>query len=151
VRKFLKGIQRVLSYESRDGRAAEIAGWSNALAALGAGGGAWYGTGSWIAALAVSVVLFSCLRIALAHRVTVWIACAVGTIVVGATAGALAWTFGHIAEHPLAPALAAMIVGLCSTIAPAWAYTHIARQRANDVPDSLVDPGPVRSSRPSMP
>ncbi|MDB4937669.1 MAG: hypothetical protein JWP87_4641, partial [Labilithrix sp.] len=47
---------------------------------------------AWIG-LAVGIVSFAGLRLSLAHRVTVWIAAAFGTLTIAALGGGLAWLF----------------------------------------------------------
>jgi hypothetical protein len=138
-------LSRAVFYESREGRAAEIAAWSNALVGIAAGVAAWASLRSWGIAFGVALVAFVLLRVALAHRVTVWIAAVFGTVVVGASGGALTWLFAHVIEVPAAPPIAAAIAALVTGALPGWAYLQLARHRANDIPDSLV--APVPSSR----
>jgi hypothetical protein len=141
-------LRQSFEYESRDGRAAEVAGWSNALAAIAMGGAVVWQHGTWAAAGATILVAFLALRLALTNRVTVWLAAAVGTLTVGGATGALAWLFGHVAELAWVPPIAGLVVGVAAAALPAWAYTQIARQRLADVPDSLLEP--TRPSRPSQ-
>jgi hypothetical protein len=139
--------------ESRGGRAAEIAAWSNAAAAVAvalaiivagwdrlAVHAAWLGLGAGAITLLV-------LRLALTNRLTVWIAALAGTLTVAAIAGVLAWLFGHVVEIAQAPSIAAVAGALLGALAPAWGYGHIARRRASDVRDSLVDPVSAPRSR----
>jgi hypothetical protein len=147
LRRFFRTLHHALAFESREGRAAEVCAWANALAAVGVGGGAYYGVRSFAVGGAVAFATFIMLRLALAHRLTVWLAAAFGSMAVGASAGALGWLFAHVSEWTLAPPIAGMVVGVAATLAPAWAYSQYARTRAN-VPDSLLEP---RSSHPSMP
>ena len=87
------------------------------------------------------------LRLALTHRLTVWFAATVGTLTVAAAAGAFAWLFAHVIEVAAAPSIAAIIGALLASLAPAWSYAQIARQRAGDVRDSLVEPVSAPRSR----
>jgi hypothetical protein len=142
VRRFFRTLLRAVFYESREGRAAEIAAWSNALVGLAAGVALWLELGSWVLAFGAAALVFLVLRVALAHRVTVWIAAVVGTLVVATAGAALAWVFAHVIEIPSAPPIAAVLAGLALGALPGWAYVQLARSRANDVPDSLVTPVP---------
>lgn len=147
-----RGLDHALFHESRQGRAAEIAGWSNAASALAvAGGVTTFGWSSlpihaaWVGLIAGAMTLFA-LRLALAHRYTVWIAATVGTLTIAALGGGLAWLFAHVLESASAPSIAAVAGALVAALAPARSYAHIAGRRANDVPDSLVEP-PVSAPR----
>ncbi len=136
----LRAVHHAIFHASREGRVAEIAAWSNAAAALALGGLTYYGLRSWIAPLVVVVLSFILLRVALAHRVTVWIAASFGTLAVGAAGGTLAWVFAHVAEVPALPSIAAVFGAIFAACPPAWSYARLAKHRANDIPDSLVDP-----------
>lgn len=131
---------------SRGGRATEIASWANAASALTVGAGLavllWpeLGANALWAGFAALVVVFVGLRISLAHRVTVWIAAAFGTVTVAALGGSLAWLFGHVVEVPAAPSVAAVVGAVIAALAPAWSYTQIARLRSERVRDSLLAP-----------
>ncbi len=118
---------------------------------MGAGVGAllWsqLGANALWAGFAALVVVFVGLRISLAHRVTVWIAAAFGTLTIGALGGSLAWLFGHVVEAPAAPSVAAVVGGVFAALAPAWSYTHIARLRSEHVRDSLLSPLSAPRSR----
>lgn len=140
-------------HASREGRAAEIAIWSNAASALAVAGAVvaltwaslpahalWIGMGAGVAA-------FVGLRVSLAYRVTVWIAAAFGTLTIGALGGALAWLFGHVLESPSAPSILAVFGALLAAVAPAWSYSRLARQRAQHVRDSLFEPISAPQSR----
>ena len=149
----MRTVQHAVFDESREGRAAEIAAWSNGLSALGlAAAIAVYGWASlpvhsaWIG-LAAGVVTLLALRLALTHRWTVWLAGAAGTLTIAALGGSLAWLFGHVVETPAAPSIAAVLGAVAAAIAPAWSYSHLARRRAQSVRDSLVDPVSVPGSR----
>ena len=142
----LRFVHHLVFDASRAGRSAEIAAWSNGLAALGLGGGAYALTRSWPGALGVAVLVFVLLRGALAHRHTVWVPATLGTLAVGAVGGALAWLFGHVVEVPSAPSIAAVLGAVLSALAPAWAYANFAQRRARDIRDSLVDPVSVPPS-----
>jgi hypothetical protein len=149
----IRTLRRAVFDESREGRAAEVAAWSNAAAAVAialaimvagwerlAVHAAWVGLG----AGAITLVL---LRLALTSRLTVWIAAGTGTLTVAALAGVVAWLFGHVVEVAAAPSIAAVAGALLGALAPAWGYAHIARRRASDVRDSLVDPVSAPRSR----
>jgi len=152
--RFARAVHHWIVDESRDGRAAEIVAWSNAATALAlaaavafAAWSRWPGQAPWmgLAAFAGSFVL---LRIALVHRVTVWIAALLGTLTVGAVAGGLAWFFAHVIEDsPSAPILAAAVASLLAAAPAASAYAKLAKRRSSDVPDSLLEPVSVPHSR----
>ena len=138
---------------SREGRASEIAIWSNAASALAVAGGvvaltwaqlpvhaAWIGLGA-------GVVAFVGLRLSLVHRWTVWIAAAFGTLTIAALGGGLAWLFGHVLESPSAPSIAAVLGAIGAALAPAWSYAHLARRRSEGRRDSLLEPISVPRSR----
>jgi hypothetical protein len=152
-RSVLRRIHHVVFAESREGRAAEIAAWSNgasalAVAAATAGFG-WSRFGvhaTWLG-LGAGIVTLLVLRLALAHRFTVWFAAAIGTLTVAALGGSIAWLFGHVVETPAAPSFAAVLGALAAAAAPAWSYARLARRRASSVRDSLLDPVSVPSSR----
>lgn len=130
-----------LVFESRHGRAAEIAGWSNLLAAFAVAGVALRGGLGPSGAIAVLVGAFTLLRLAMASRVTLPFAALAGSLAVSATFGALAWVFGHVFESvPSAPSIAGVLGALVSGLAPAWAYAAVAQHRRALVPDSLVSP-----------
>src|SRR5262245_5860140 len=78
--RVLRGIHHAIFHASREGRSSEIVGWSNALASLVMGGGLFYLVRSWPLALALVVVAFVLLRVALTNRSTIWIAAAAGTL-----------------------------------------------------------------------
>lgn len=146
MRRFLRAVHHAVFHESRQGRAAEIVAWSNAAAALGAGAQAFVLGASIAVSGALAVLAFVLLRLALLHRVTVWIAAAFGTIAVAGAAGGLAWLFAHVVENPAAPPIAAAAAGVLTAIVPTRAYVQFARSRANDERDSLVEPVSARSS-----
>ena len=145
-RRAARFVRHVVFDASRAGRSSEIAAWSNALASLGLAGGAYALVRSWPLALAVAVIAFVLLRVALAHRLTVWIAAALGTLAVGAVGGALCWLFGHVLEQAAAPWIAGALGALLSALAPAWAYGSLAQRRERNIRDSLVDPVSVPPS-----
>lgn len=149
----LRTVRHAIFDESRGGRAAEIAAWSNGASALGVAAvvtvlgwerlpihAAWVG-------LVAGVLTLVGLRLALAHRFTVWLAAVVGTLTVAAIGGGLAWLFGHVLEIASAPPLAALGGALLAALAPAWSYANIARRRAENVRDSLVEPLSAPRSR----
>jgi len=136
----LRAIHHAAFHASRDGRTAEIAAWSNAAAALGVGALAFYTTRSWVLALIAAPLAFVLLRVALAHRVTVWLAASFGTLAVAAAGGTLCWPFAHVTDSASLPSIAAVFGGILSACAPAWSYAKLARHRADNVPDSLVEP-----------
>ena len=149
----LRTIRHAVFDESRGGRAAEIAAWSNgataagvALAVVVLGWDRLAVHAAWLGLVAGTLTL-AVLRLALTHRLTVWVAALTGTLTVAAIAGALAWLFGHVVETAGAPSIAAVAGALLGALAPAWGYAHIARRRASDVRDSLVDPVSAPRSR----
>ncbi len=142
----MRAVHHAIWSESREGRAAEIVAWSNAAAALGVGAQAFVLGASVGVAVAVAVLAFLLLRLALVHRVTVWIAAAFGTVAVAGAAGGLAWLFAHVVENPAAPPIAAAAAGVLTALVPTRAYVQLARRRANDVRDSLIEPVSARSS-----
>ena len=101
---------------------------------------------AWVGLLG-GVLVLVVLRLALTHRLTVWLAAFVGTLTVAAVGGALAWLFGHLAPLESAPSIAAVAGALLAALAPAWSYASIARRRAEDVRDSLVEPISAPRSR----
>lgn len=142
------------TYESRAGRAAEIIAWSNGTTSLGFGAVVlWLTwsrgvTTSLGLALATAGVAFCALRLALANRYTVWIAALLGTASIAALGGALAWVFAHLFESIAAfPSIAAVVGGFVAALAPGWSYAQLARDRAENVRDSLIHPISVPSSR----
>ncbi|MDB4934386.1 MAG: hypothetical protein JWP87_1358 [Labilithrix sp.] len=139
--------------ESREGRAAEIAAWSNgatavavALAITVLGWSRLPVHSAWLG-LAAGAFTLLVLRLALAHRFTVWFAAVAGTLTIASLGGSIAWVLGHVIETPSAASIAAVVGALLSALAPAWSYSRIAKRRAESVRDSLVDPVSVRSSR----
>jgi hypothetical protein len=149
----LRAIRHAVFDESRGGRAAEIAAWSNGASALAVAAAVtvrgWERLpvhAAWVGLLAGGLTLLA-LRLALAHRLTVWLAAVAGTLTVAAVGGTLAWLFGHVVETAAAPSIAAVAGALLAALAPAWSYANIARLRAGDVRDSLVDPVSAPRSR----
>jgi hypothetical protein len=136
----LRGLHHAIFNASRDGRSAEIAAWSNAIASLGLGAGTYVLSHSLPGTALVPVIAFVLLRAALAHRLTVWIAASLGTLAVAALGGGLAWLFAHVIEIPAVPSLAAIFVAVLSALVPAWAYARLAQRRGANIRDSLVDP-----------
>ena len=147
MRRFLRAIHHSIFHESTEGRAAEVVAWSNAAAALGFGGQAFLLGMSLAASVAIAVLAFILLRMALLHRVTIWIAAAFGTVAIAGAAGGVAWLFAHVSEIPAAPPIAAAAAGVLAAILPTRAYGKLARSRAAEIPDSLVDPVSLRSSQ----
>ncbi len=146
LERALRNVDHVVFDESREGRAAEIAAWANGVSALVVGAGVAALTWSalpvhaaWIG-LTCGVLTFALLRLALTHKSSVWLGAAIGTLTVAALGGALAWLFAHVIERPWAPSFAAVLGALVAALPPAWSYAQLARRRANDVPDSLLDP-----------
>lgn len=139
-------VYRGLFYESQNGRAAEIAAWSNALAALGLGAVAYLGAHSWILALVVAPLAFVGLRVSLVNRKTLWIAAVFGTLAVAGAAGGMGWLFGHLAEARAVPPIACALAALGAGLVPAWAFSKLATIRAV-TRDSLIDASSVPSSR----
>lgn len=146
-------VRRAIFDESRQGRAAEIAGWSNAASALAIAIALGALTWSRIAVHAIWVglmvggITLALLRLALTHRTTVWIASSLGTLTLAAIGGSMAWLFAHVLEIPSAPSIAAVIGALLAALPPAWSYAQLARRRAEHIRDSLVDPISVPHSR----
>jgi hypothetical protein len=141
----LRVLHHSIFHESSAGRAAEVVAWSNAAAALCIGGQGYLAGLSLAAAAGVAIGSFVLLRLALLHRVTIWIAAAFGTVAIAGAAGGLAWLFAHVVEMEAAPPIAAACAGVLAAILPTRAYVKLARNREASVPDSLVDP---ISSRP---
>jgi hypothetical protein len=160
ARSFLQRVRSVVRVTahavfdaSREGRAAEITAWANAIGAFAVALGTTAllrehagSRATWIG-LAVGMVTFVALRLALAHRYTVWLAGALGTLSVASLAGAAGWVFGHLAEAPSAPSIAAVTCALLAAVVPGWGYAQVAKRRANHERDSLVDPISVPGSR----
>lgn len=143
----LRRLHHAIFYASRDGRSAEIAAWSNAVASLGIGVATFFVMHSWPFAICLPLIAFVLLRLALVHRLTIWIAASFGTLAVSGLAGALVWLFAHVIEIPSAPSIAAVIGAVAAATLPAGAYARLAQRRAEDVRDSLVDPVSVPPSR----
>jgi hypothetical protein len=146
VRRALRGLHHSIFHESSAGRAAEVVAWSNAAAALGLGGQGFMFGLSLAASAGVAVLAFVLLRLALLHRLTVWVAAAFGTVAIAGAAGGLAWLFAHVIEMDAAPPIAAACAGVLASILPTRAYVKLARSREADIPDSRVDPVSARSS-----
>jgi hypothetical protein len=144
--RLLRTAHHLVFDASRQGRPFEIAAWSNAVASLGLGAGTYALTRSSSAAVGAFVLAFVLLRMALAYPQTVCVAASLGTLSVGTVGGALSWLFAHVIEAPSAPSIAGVAGALLSAIAPAWAYANLAQRRAQDIPDSLVEPVSVPSS-----
>jgi hypothetical protein len=142
-----RSIHHAVFHASREGRAAEIVGWSNLVASVGLGVGAFVRTHAWLAFVVVTAGTLVLLRLALTHRVTVPVAGLVGTVAVAATGGGLCWVLAHVIESiPSAPMIAAALGALASAVLPVWGYRRIAHLREH-TRDSLVDPVSVPSSR----
>src|SRR5690242_4219116 len=84
IANLIRSIHHAIFHASREGRSAEVAAWSNAVASLGLGAGAFMLAHSWPLALVVATFSFVLLRVALAHRLTVWVAASFGTLAVSA-------------------------------------------------------------------
>jgi hypothetical protein len=145
--KALRGLHHAIFHASRDGRSSEIAAWSNAVASIGFGVVTYALTRSWPFTVCIPIIVYVLLRAALTHRLTVWIAAALGTLAVSGAGGGLSWLFAHVIEVSWVPALAAAIGALVSATFPAWAYARLARLRGRDVRDSLIEPVSVPPSR----
>ncbi len=139
-------LHRGLFYESQNGRAAEIAAWSNALAALGLGAASYFVLTSWVAAVVVAPLAFMGLRLSLVNRKTLWIAAVLGTLAVAGTAGGLGWLFGHLAEARAVPPIMCALAAIGAGLVPAWAFSKLASVR-EVTRDSLIDASSVPSSR----
>ncbi len=141
-RGVLRAIHHAFVFESRHGRAAEIVGWSNALAALVVGAAVYRGLElTLLLALGATVLAFVLLRLALAHRLTLGLAALAGTLSVAAVSGLFAWTLGHAIEsYAWAPHVLGIASALGGALAPAWAYASVAAHRRQQVPDSLISP-----------
>lgn len=151
LRRLGRAVVRAFVYESSGGAAAEVVGYANALPALAAAAGAWaLASTAWIAIVA-GLVVYALLRLALAHRITIWIAAVLGTLAVAALVGVLAWVFAHFVEAPWAPPLGAVLGVLAGGALPGWAYGRLIVARMNDVPDSLIESGGSRGSLASIP
>ena len=153
LHRALRTADHAIFDASRVGRAGEIAAWSNAASALvvAVGTTAWLWTqfaheAGW-AGLAVGVVTLVALRLALTHRYTVWVSAFFGTLTIAGGGAAMGWLFGHVVEAPSAPSTAAVAGAIVAAIAPAWAYSQLAKRRANAERDSLIDPVSVPASR----
>lgn len=153
VRRVARAADHIVFDASRQGRAAEIAAWSNAASAFGVALGTtallWTrfgGNAAWLGLVAGAVTLLV-LRLALAHRYTLWFSAVVGTLTTASLGAAVAWLFGHVVEAPVAPSLAAVLGAVLAALAPAWAYSQLAQRRGSSDRDSLIDPISVPSSR----
>ncbi|AKV02269.1 hypothetical protein AKJ09_08932 [Labilithrix luteola] len=134
-------------HESRAGRAAEVAAWANATASLVVGAGVFALFQAWIAALAAAVAVFVLLRVALAHRIAIWISAALGTVSVAAIGGVVSWLFSHMIDRPSVPIIAGVLGAILAGLLPGWSYVSLARRRTDEIPDSLLDAWRVPSSR----
>lgn len=150
---FARAMHHVVFDASRVGRAGEIAAWSNGVSALAVALGTiahlWSRFGSnaaWLGLLAGALTLLV-LRLALAHRYTLWLAALVGTLTIASLGAGVAWLFGHVVESPSAPSIAAVLGALLGALAPAWAYGELAKRRARSERDSFIDPISVPGSR----
>jgi hypothetical protein len=153
IRGLARAAHHVVFDASRVGRAGEIAAWSNGASglavALGMTALLWARFGSnatWLGLLAGAVTLLV-LRLALAHRYTVWISALIGTLTIASLGGGVAWLFGHVVESPSAPSVSAVLGALLAALGPAWAYAQLAKRRARAERDSFIDPISVPSSR----
>ena len=104
LRRFARAGRHVVFDESRGGRAAEIAAWSNGASAvaLGAAYGARVGAASGARARG-SVLRRGALAFArppprARASLTLWIAAVGGTLTIAAGGGTLAWLFAHLVE-----------------------------------------------------
>jgi hypothetical protein len=145
--KLFRRLNALFFAESREGRSSEIAAWSNALASIAIGVAIFLRTHSWPFAICLPIIVFGLLRGALAHRFTLWIAAAAGTLAVAAVGGGLAWLFAHVIEAAWVPAAAAALGAAISALLPAWAYSRLSQRRIDQQPDSLIEPVSVPPSR----
>jgi hypothetical protein len=144
-------LQHLVFNASRHGRCSEIAGWSNAVAALGFAAGAMVLLKSWMLAGSVFLLAFVLLRLALANRISLGVAACCGTVAVAATGGGVAWLFAHVLESvPSAPWVALVLGGIVAGAFPAWAYGRLATLRESGVRDSLTHPESVPTSSPRL-
>lgn len=151
LRRFARAVHRAFVYESSGGAAAEVVGYANALPALTVAAGVWaLASTAWIA-VSAGLVTYALLRLALAHRVMIWIAAVLGTLAVAGLGGALAWVFAHFVETSWAPPACAVLGVIAGGALPGWAYGRLILARMNDVPDSLIDSGGTRGSLASIP
>lgn len=150
LRRFGRAFVRAFVYESSGGAAAEVVGYANALPALAVAAGAWaLASTAWVTVVA-GLVTYALLRLALAHRITIWIAAVLGTLAVAGLGGALGWVFAHFVEIAWAPTLGAVLGVIAGGALPGWAYGRLILARMNDVPDSLIESG-GRGSLASIP
>lgn len=145
-KRVFRALRSAIFVESRQGRAAEIAGWSNAASAVAVAACAvalaWSRLASnalWLGLATGAITLFL-LRLALTNRVTVWIASVLGTLTVAGLGGALTWVFAHVVEMPTLPPIAAVLGAFLASLGPAWSYAQLARRRADSIRDSFIDP-----------
>lgn len=148
VRRAARAIHHVVFDASRVGRAGEIAAWANAASAfaiaVATGALLWarFATHAAWLGLVAGLVTLLVLRLALAHRYTVWISALIGTLTVASVGATAGWLFGHVVETPNAPSIAAAFGAILAALAPAWAYGQVAQRRANAERDSLLSPVP---------
>lgn len=145
LRRALRAADHVVFDQSRLGRAAEVAAWANAASAfavaVGVGARLWarFGTNAaWLGLVAGALTLLV-LRLALAHRYSLWLAASAGTLTLASLGAAIGWVFGHAIEVSSAPSIAAVLCALVSAILPAWAYSQLAKHRQTER-DSLLSP-----------
>lgn len=143
--RIVRFLRHAVFDASRAGRAAEVCGWSNAVASIGLGVGIYFLFHSVPGAIGTAILAFVLLRAALVNRFTLWIAAACGSLAVSAAGGALTWLFAHVIEHPAVPPIAGAVGAIACAAVPAWAYAQMARLREH-ARDSLIDPVSVPSS-----
>lgn len=134
-------------HESRAGRAAEVTAWANAIASLAVGVGAFALFHGWLVALGIAIAFFALLRVALTHRIAIWISAAFGTASVAAMGGVVAWLFSHVVDRPYVPIVAGVLGAIFAGLVPGWGYFALARRHADEIPDSLLDAFHARASR----
>lgn len=156
MRRAATHVSHVLFDASREGRSAEIVGWSHALVSLELAAGVFVLTRSlpygWGIALAAGVVGFIVLRAAMTNALTLWFAAFFGTTAVAALAGGLGWLFGHLVDLPSVPPITGALSAVIAGLVPAFAYRRIGKRRSDGVVDSLLAPRvpPPPPSRPSF-
>ncbi len=147
MRRFLRWLYYTVFAASDDGRPFEVAVWSNALASVGVGALTFHTIHSWAPAIALGIVVFVLLRIALTHRVAIGLAAFAGILAVAGAGGGLAWLFAHLSERADVPTIAAALGAFTAAVVPAWAYAKLAARRWNGVPDALIEPVSIPPSR----
>lgn len=131
----------LVSTRSRDPRAAEILGYTHALAALAAGVALALGARLAIAWCVVAAIgTFLALRLAICHRWTIFAAAVIGTTLVASIGGALGWLLAMTSDGGVA-SVPAILVGACAAAAvPLHAYVRMIGRRLRGDRDSLLPP-----------